>query len=113
MLVTGGVLTWATGNERSQVTGAATYPDGTLKMTREEALDHETKANNYSKGSAAMYVVGGAATLAGLIWGIVDATRQSRNATSSDSQDGATSRVLFGASPSPGGVALMACGSFK
>jgi len=105
-LVTGGVLTWATSSERAKVEKASQYTDGTIKMTRSEALEHQSNADTYETASIAMYAVGGAAAVAGLVWGIVDVARPREAARAG--RPGATPDLAarLGAFPVEGGAVV-------
>jgi tetratricopeptide (TPR) repeat protein len=103
-LATGGVLTWASSSQRAKVTGAATSSDGqTLLMTMEQAKKYQDNANRYQTAAVAMYAVGGAAALGGLIWGIVDLVR--RPAARAE-YSGQKKTVIVGASPWPSGAVV-------
>ncbi len=113
MLITGGVLNWATVDERSKVTNGATHPDGTMKMSRQEAVDHESQANRYAAASTAMYAIGGVATLTGLIWGIVDAVWQPSASGNGRVQEAPRSGIVVGGGVVSGGAVVMASGRFR
>lgn len=66
-LVTGGVMTGLAYRERSQVTGAGQTEGYVTGITQAEALAHRETAGTYDKASYALYAVGGAAVVTGVV----------------------------------------------
>jgi hypothetical protein len=105
-LVTGGVLTWAAHNESGKLASSGTYPDGTSRIDRSRAAALQSQAKTYQNASTAMYAIGGAATLAGLVWGIVDLVHRPA-ASHAETGPKPVMSVAGGVVPLPGGAVVM------
>lgn len=68
-LIGGGVMTGLAANDRSKVSNADTYPDGTIKgITQTSASSAVSAAKTKDTISYVLYGTGGAAVVAGLLW---------------------------------------------
>jgi hypothetical protein len=101
MIATGGVLTALAHQDRAKVTDAGKFSDGTLKIARSEALSLQSSADRKAWASVAMYGVGGAAVVTGVVLWLTSGRGQA-----------ATPGTVLSATPAPGGVVVGATGRF-
>ena len=102
LLAGGGVLTWLANRDRSRISGADTWDDGTVKagsLTRSRALALRSRADTLDKANYALYAAGGAAVVAGLVLWVVLPGRGSGAA-------------MVTATPVEGGALVGATGTF-
>jgi hypothetical protein len=108
MVITGGVLTGLASKDRAKVDDAKTLSIGSSNlsgMTRADVLSLLSSADKMSNASIAMYSIGGAAIVTGVVLAILDAKRTSAG------KPGAAS-VALSAGPVPGGAVVQATGRF-
>ena len=110
-LVVGGVMSGLAYQQRGQVADAkrATDPSGgadlVTGMTMKDAQAHVDQAKTYDIASYAMYGVGGAAVLTGVILWAVQSKARSRATATRESP-------VVGLAPLPGGAAVAVSGGF-
>lgn len=101
MLAGGGVMTALAAKDRAAITGADTYSDGTVKaLTQTSASSSASSARTKDKVSYALYGVGGAAVVGGVLWWVLGR----------DSRD--TVATIPSAVPVDGGALIGAVGRF-
>lgn len=100
-LVTGGVMSGLAYRERGKVSGASQEGGVVTGLSMTDAASHVSKAKTYDQASYAMYVLGGATVVAGVVLWVVQRT--------SKPIPGAPVAV---ASPVPGGMAVSAAWRF-
>ncbi len=114
MVVTGGILTALALKDRSQVTGAGTWPDGTTKetaVTQVAAQSLEDSANRKMDASVAMYVLGGAAIVTGIVlWATEPGVPPSQGSSQGAVEAGSTTTLTGG--PFNGGGMVAVTGRF-
>ena len=114
MVITGGILTALAMKDRSQVTDAATWANGTIKgtdVTRATAQSLEDSANRKMDASIAMYALGGAAIVTGIIlWATEPALPAAQNSAQGPGETRATASLTGG--PWDGGGMVAVTGSF-
>lgn len=103
-VVVGGVMSGLASRERSAISGAARDGDVVTGISMTDAQRHADKAGTYDTAGYAMYGVGGAA----IVTGILLAVTLPRKPAQADA-----GRPAVGASPVPGGMAVSLSGTFR
>lgn len=76
VLVGGGVMTALAAQDRSRVTGANTWSDGTVRgITQTSAASYASSAKTKDTASYVLYGVGGAAVVGGVLWWVLGHNR--------------------------------------
>ena len=73
-IVCGGVLTYLAGRDRDQVTGADRKGGVVVGMSQPDAVSLADAADKKDKASYALYAIGGAAVVTGVVLWVLDAT---------------------------------------
>lgn len=105
ILATGGLMTGLAFRDADRVNSASTYPDGTVKtgsLTRTEALALKNSAEAKSNAGIALYAIGGASLVTGIVFWILEPRAKA----------GDRSLPTVSAAPVPGGGAVQFAGRF-
>jgi hypothetical protein len=108
MVITGAVLSAVAAKDRANVANAGTLSFTSVSvsgMTRANALSLQGSANRMTDASVAMYTIGGAAVVSGVVLAIMDAKKSPNGKTRA-------APIAFSAAPTPGGAVVGATGRF-